>query len=752
MTKAKLWVVWGAFAVLTAGCGRTTLTSNESDGPILWPDLWVPVTDGGGVENWPYDSRPPPPVDGWPPHLDHWPPPPPLDFWPPPHDFGPCVATCADKCQLLFGCGLYSGGWGKCVNSDCPSWPPGQSNCLAQLLCYPPPTPDICPLVKSCLGPPPQQADLAIISFTAAVNGNTVSYSITTCNQGQTPAGDFYVDVYYDQKTAPSLKEFGDQYTHHAGGLAAGACVTDSFTRNNTQPGTYDSWAQVDADGIVAEADETNNVNGPIKVKVTGPPPPKGPDLVIQSMTTQIYGTLSITVRYQMEICNVGSDPAGQTQVHVYYDLAAPPAQGTPGNKSTSVPGLAPGACTTRNIYRYNTPSGSYSSYAQVDPNNVVAEADETNNVAGPVQVTVGTAPGADLTINAFTHQIYGTSTVRYHMQICNVGTGSTGPTEVHVYFNQVTAPKAGDQGDQSTSVPMLQPGDCTNRNIFRFNTPAGTYNSWAQVDPDNTVTETDESNNVSGPIKVTVGGTTQQADLTFTGFNAQVVMSAAGTEDIQYAMVVCNNGQTAASSFRVDIYYDRTTPPPSGLPGDDYQTVASLGAGACTTVTRTYNSPPAGTYLSWARVDTLDAVTESNENNNVAGPTTVTVGTPSNCAAICAFAIACGLLQPNQLSQCLTWCNGLTTAALQCVTAAMQNGSCSDLKNCNIPPPPPPPPPPGVCPDICNYLINTCNLLPSSQYWTCVGACENLTPDKIQCAQDAMAKGQCMQVVYCIL
>jgi len=124
----------------------------------------------------------------------------------------------------------------------------------------------------------------------------------------------------------------------------------------------------------VAEADETNNVNGPLKVKVTGPPPPKGPDLVIQSINTQIYGTLSMTVRYQMQICNVGSDPAGATQVHVYYDLTAPPSQGTAGDKSTYVPGLAPGACTTRNIYRYNTPSGSYNSYAQVDPNNVEGE------------------------------------------------------------------------------------------------------------------------------------------------------------------------------------------------------------------------------------------------------------------------------------------------------------------------------------------------------------------------------------------
>ena len=679
-----------AVSLALGACGRTpTAQSDEPDLPYIYPDGWSP-TDGG-----PDRRIPPPPTDFWPPPppVDGWPPPPPMDFWPPPPPTdGPCVATCIQKCQLLKNCGLLPGGVGQCANQQCPGWPASQSSCLANLVCYPVPGP-ICSFVQQCVVNPNQQPDLTITSFKATVQGSNVTYTITTCNQGKGASGNFFVDLYYDRTSPPGLQEFGDQYNSYGAGLAPGACNNTTFTRANTPAGSYSSWAQVDADGIVAESVESNNVAGPIKVTVSSPPPPKGPDLVIQSMTATVYGTTSVTVRYQMVICNIGTDPSSGTQVHVYYNQAGAPAPGQPGDKLTTVPGLQPGNCSTRNVYRYGTPQGTYTSWAQVDPNNQVTETIETNNVSGPAQVTVGTTPGADLTIKVFDHTILGQSTVRYRMQVCNVGTGSTGFTVVHVYFNQATAPSSGSPGDQSTYVPMLQPGACTYRYVYRQGTPQGTYTSWAQVDPYNQITETNESNNVTGPIKVIVGGTGQKADLSFKSFTANLVQSPIGTT-LAYSMVVCNTGQAAATSFRVDVYYNRATPPAVSQYGNTFQYVPALGVGACTTVNRNYFNPPAGTYTSWAQVDAANQVSETNESNNVAGPQLVVVGST---------------------------------------------------------PPPPPPPPPGVCPDLCNYVINTCKFLPASQYWVCIGACENLTPDKITCAQNAKAQNQCNQLLLCM-
>jgi subtilase family serine protease len=689
-------------SLFIVGCGRspTSLTNEQ-------PDLHVPpIRDGWTGLDAGVDGRLPPPIDGWtsldawppPPPVDGWPPipdapqppPPPFDMWPPPYD-GPCSATCTQKCQLLKQCNLLPGGVGQCANQQCPLWPPNQSLCLGNLVCFPPPTPDICPLVQKCIATT-QQPDLVITGFKAAVSGTTVTYSITVCNQGKGPAGNFFVDVYYDRQSPPGLKDFGNRYKQYPNGLAAGACDTAVLIRYNASAGTSTSWAQVDTDGIVAETNEQNNVAGPLKVTIGGTPPPKGPDLVIKSMEASVLGSTSISVRYKLEICNNGTDAAGGAQVHVYYDRTSAPPQGLPGDQFTTVPGLQPGGCSTRYVYRSGTPQGSYTSWAQVDPQNQVQETNETNNTAGPVKVLVGTSPGADLTIKTFDHQLFGASTVRYRMQVCNVGTGSSGATAVHVYFNRTTAPTVNTPGDQYTTVQMLTAGQCVNRYVYRTGTPSGSFTSWAQVDPYNQIKETSETNNVAGPIKVTVGSTTQKPDLTFKSFDAQVVQGPAGNLRVQYAMVVCNVGTGPATGFRVDVYYNRASAPSVSQLGNAHQNVLYLGPSGCTSIIRYNNNPQPGSYSSWAQVDTTQNVAETNESNNVAGPKTVTVG----------------------------------------IT-------------------PPPPPPPQPCPDLCNFVINTCNYIPSSQYAACVAGCEALTPDKITCLEDAMNKKQCSQVLSCL-
>jgi subtilase family serine protease len=584
-----------------------------------------------------------------------------------------------------------------------------------------------------------------ISGFTATVTGSTVNYSVVACNKGQAAAGAFYVDVYYDRPTAPGVGDFGELYQDYPG-LAAGACITAKLTRAGAPSGTQTSWAQVDADGVISESSESNNLSGPIKV-VVGGPPPTGVDLVLTSFKATVSGSTTASVTYQMQICNQGTAGSPASEVHVYYSLPSTPPAGQKGDAFTTVPSLQPGACTNRSVVRSGVPPGNYSSYSRVDPVNTIPESNESNNTAGPLTVTVGTAPGADLTIKKFTSQLIGQTTVRYQVQVCNSGTGASGTAQVHVYFNRGSAPGAGVNGDQLAYVPNLSPGACSTQNLYRYGTPSGSYTSWAQVDPLNLVAETSESNNVAGPILVVVAGPAQQAELAITQLDAKV----SGTT-ISFTTKVCNNGSVSAQSFRVDLYYNRTTAPKVGNLGDVYDLVPALAAGGCVTLTRSAVNLTPGLYTSWAQVDTSNTVSESNELNNVAGPRINVVGggTIVDCNAICALAISCSLyFNASQLQQCLSWCANLPTASRQCASAALP--SCTALKACNLPAPPPPPPPDGVCPDLCSYLISPCNLLPSAQYWTCVGACENLTPAKIQCAQDAKAKAQCMGIVSCM-
>ncbi|MFZ5785131.1 MAG: CARDB domain-containing protein [Acidobacteriota bacterium] len=679
--------------VFVAGCGRSPALPGASDGGSQPPDRFTAELPPGRPDVYPPpgDFRPPP-GDFWPPPPgDFWPPPPPGDFWPPP--------------------------------------PPGDF--------WPPPPP-------GDFGPPPALPDLVVSSFTAKVTGTTVTYSVVTCNKGQGSAGSFYVDVYYNRSAAPGVGDFGELYQDYPG-LAAGACLTTTLTRTGTPSGSYASWAQVDADGVIGESIEVNNVSGPVQV-VVGGPPPAGIDLVLTSLKATVSGTIA-SVTYQMQVCNQGTAASPATEAHVFYNLSGAPPAGQKGDATTNVPALQPGSCTNRSVVRSGVPPGSYSSYARVDPLNVVAESNESNNTFGPLVVTVGTAAGADLSIKSFSSQVIGQTTVRYQLQVCNGGTGASGATTVHAYYNRGTAPTAGLSGDQLAAVPNLAPGACSTQNLYRYGTPPGSYTSWAQVDPQNGVQETNETNNVAGPLTVTVSGPSQQANLALTQFTAQVT----GTT-INFATTVCNSGTVAAANFRLDLYYNRTTAPKVGDLGDVYDLIPQLAAGACTVRNRSATNLKAGVYTSWAQVDTTNTVSESNEQNNTAGPrVSVIAGPVVDCTAICALAVSCGLFTATQLAQCASWCANLPTTAKQCASAAVQSGGCTALKACNLPPPPPPPPPPGVCPDLCSYLISPCSLLPSSQYWACVGACENLAPDRLQCAQDAKAKGQCMQVVTCL-
>ncbi len=522
----------------------------------------------------------------------------PVDFGPLPDafipkDIGPisdlppnCSPSCANLCGVVAGtCGIIPAP--SCI-AQCTTWTPQQFACVANEYCKGqfgglPPN---CGTIKGCITAP-TQPDLTVSKFSAVVAGSTVTYSIEVCNIGNAPSTSYFIDVYYNRPTAPGLQQFGDQFNQFPF-LPAGSCQTTSFTQNNTPTGTYSSWAQVDADGNVNESNESNNVQGPVAVTVQGQL--QGVDLQVESLKAQVTGATLVSVRYTARVCNKGTQTSPTSQVHVYYNRTTAPATGQLGDRFTNVTSLAPGQCVDRLILRSGTPPGTYTSWAQVDPQNTVAETVETNNTAGPTPVTVGSSQGADLVIKSLTTQLFGTSSVRYRVEVCNNGSGTSGATTVVVYYNRSTPPPMGANGDQLTSVPQLAPNSCSMRSIFRLGTPPGAYTSWAQVDVPSVVAETNEANNVAGPVKVTVGSN-QLPDLRITQFTAQ-----AFGDKVNYSMVVCNLGQANAGVSRIDLYYNSPFPPSSA--GNYSQSLSPLMSGACQTInhSRLSTPPPAVT------------------------------------------------------------------------------------------------------------------------------------------------------------
>jgi len=238
--------------------------------------------------------------------------------------------------------------------------------------------------------------------------------------------------------------------------------------------------------------------------------------------------------------------------------------------------------------------------------------------------------------------------------------------------------------------------------------------------------------------------------DLVIKNFTAK-----ANGADIEYSYEVCNVGTAKVSAlfFRVDLYYKSLLAPLPMIPGDTSTTHwGALAPGSCAKTTKkTYKNAPVGLYRSYVRADTLNNVKESNEGNNTSGPQTLTVSPPSSCYTMCIFAIGCGKFQIVEYGNCLTWCKGLSSTEYKCAENARDKVSCSDFNKCNLPAKPTLPTI-LTCWDVCNYLINTCKLIPSNQQLTCNVGCFVLPYTKKTCALNAMNKKLCTSMMLCLL
>ena len=137
------------------------------------------------------------------------------------------------------------------------------------------PTPNGTPSAPT--GTPKPLPDLVVQSITTSpakpLSGVPFLVTVTILNQGGDAASTGYVDFYQDLASAPTAFLVGDAFCF-TGALAAGAKTTCAQGVTYTAAGSFDMWAQVDTDEFVAEADEANNVFGPIKLVVNQGPTP----------------------------------------------------------------------------------------------------------------------------------------------------------------------------------------------------------------------------------------------------------------------------------------------------------------------------------------------------------------------------------------------------------------------------------------------------------------------------------------------
>jgi RHS repeat-associated protein len=378
---------------------------------------------------------------------------------------------------------------------------------------------------------------------------------------------------YKDPATPPDYTTFPNSTYGTNIDLAPGeeVLLTRSMSFNTT--GSHNVWILADKQQELTEQNEDNNLHGPLQVEVVSTPQPTatptptpvpptptptptqgptptltpGKDLVITGISTNPVSpnagspyTLSIKVK------NQGTVGTGSIFVKIpyWYDRTSLPTITSTYNFSINTSmNLNAGQETTINVTSASafSTSGAHTIWAFVDRDSAVAEANENNNAFGPHDLTVNPAAtptptptptptsiptptptpipgsGKDLIVTGVTlvpSSPEEDEEFDIKATIKNQGTVSTGSTSFKLgfYFDRASAPSPASYDETETNSSALAAGATRiiTEDDGEFGT-TGSHNIWVIVDRENTISESNEGNNVFGPFNLNVVAYLQQ-------------------------------------------------------------------------------------------------------------------------------------------------------------------------------------------------------------------------------------------------
>lgn len=231
-------------------------------------------------------------------------------------------------------------------------------------------------------------------------------------------------------------------------------------------------------------------------------------------------------------------------------------------------------------------------------------------------------AEAADLTVRLTELPSYFGTDLTTSYRLCNEGSAPAGPSRLALFLSTDALLDAADSPIADVFAAPLDPGACEDGQLTgQLFAPTGSYHLLAQADADQTVVESDESNNLfAGPET----GSGNGADLVVGSLRAPATLAGFGDLEIE----VCNLGPAPVGSFDIEAWAseDETIESPLQNPAstDQYlgQTHVTVGAEACATViipapSAWPSGPGATSGFVGVLVDPAQVVPELVESNN---------------------------------------------------------------------------------------------------------------------------------------
>lgn len=349
-------------------------------------------------------------------------------------------------------------------------------------------------------------ADLTVSALSApaaAAAGAPIAVTESTRNTGGADAPGSTTMYYLSANTG---FDAGDVWlgARDVPALAAGA--TSSATVSLTVPtgtgvGTYYVLARADAADEVAETSETNNFKASSAVKV-------GPDLTILTLAAPSVGGAGLTLSVTETVKNQGGAPAAPTE-SVFY-LSSNTSIGADDIElgRRPVPALEPSTTSAATVSLHlpaSLEAGTYYVVALVDPDNLVSEPVESNNLKVSAVVRIG----PDLVVSALTGTRITTrgATVTMTDSTRNQGGGGAPASVTRFYLSVNATLDPSDVPLGTRDVAPLGPAAssvATTSLTVPTTTAPGSYYIIARTDDSDAVVETYETNNArSTPLRV---------------------------------------------------------------------------------------------------------------------------------------------------------------------------------------------------------------------------------------------------------
>jgi hypothetical protein len=372
------------------------------------------------------------------------------------------------------------------------------------------------------------------------------------------------------------------------------------------------------------------------------------PDFIVKAFEARLQANKLV---FEGTIKNIGHQEVTTDMPHklcIFKDWADRPAYcETPDPEKNNgwilefTDGLDINAEVPFNLSGGKITNGLHTFWARADCDCHIPEVDEKNNDFR--EDLLVDLPGPDLAIEKFTanQEPDGASyQVHYQVKVINRGQDPANlPFDVDVFFDTETLPSWENAdlfvGDYQSFPVGLAPGASALLHFYWApppEEPTRQYTAWAVVDITDSIFETAENNNaVSYPMVLEGTGTTEGVNLLVQQFSATV----RGTT-VTYYLEVKNTGEDdILTAFRLDLFHDADTQPDLFEWGDQSETIFGLKSGeVLTRYLEWKDGVPDGLYQSYVFVDSDNAVQETAEGDNVAGP---------RLSQVCATCAACG-------------------------------------------------------------------------------------------------------------